>query len=70
MAAQPGSSAGSWLVAADGGVFSYGATFFGSAAALRLAAPISAIAVTPSGGGYWLLGADGGVFAYGSAPYK
>jgi hypothetical protein len=70
IASQPGSSAGYWLVSADGGVFSYGATFFGSAAELPLAAPISAIAATPSGRGNWLLGADGGVFTYGDAPYK
>jgi len=36
---------------------------------LRLAAPVTGIAVTNSGAGYWLSGADGGVFAYGNAPF-
>ena len=61
--------AGYWLVAQDGGVFSYGdAAFQGSAGALRLNAPIVGMASTP-GGGYWLVGQDGGVFAYGGATF-
>jgi hypothetical protein len=60
---------GYWLAATDGGVFSFGARFWGSAGSLDLAAPVTAIAAAPSGGGYWLLGADGGVFAYGQATY-
>jgi hypothetical protein len=34
-----------------------------------LAAPIVALASTPSGHGYWLLGADGGIFTYGDAGF-
>lgn len=37
---------------------------------LRLNAPITAIAATPSGDGYWLLGEDGGIFTYGDANYR
>ena len=36
-------------------------------AAMRLNAPIIAMASTPTGHGYWLLGADGGVFSFGDA---
>ena len=61
---------GYWLVAADGGVFSYGgAPFAGSAGAIRLAAPIVGMAATPTGRGYWLVAADGGVFTYGDAVF-
>jgi hypothetical protein len=62
--------AGYWLVAADGGVFSYGdAQFHGSAADLTLNAPIVGVAGTRPASGYWLDGSDGGVFAFGSAPF-
>jgi len=58
------------LVAADGGVFSFGdAGFYGSAGALGLAAPVVATADTRSGHGYWLVASDGGVFAYGDAAF-
>jgi len=58
------------LVAADGGVFSYGdAGFHGSAGSLHLNQPIVGMAATPDGGGYWLVAADGGVFSYGDAAF-
>jgi len=61
---------GYWLVAADGGVFSFGdAGFYGSAAGLPLRAPIVGIASTPDGKGYWLVAADGGVFSFGDAGF-
>jgi hypothetical protein len=61
---------GYWLVAADGGVFSYGdAAFHGSAGGLALNSPIVGMAATPDGGGYWLVAADGGVFSYGDAAF-
>ncbi len=59
------------LVAADGGVFSYGsATFEGSHGGSPLHAPIVGMAATPDGKGYWLVAADGGVFAYGDAAFE
>ena len=59
---------GYWLLGSDGGIFSYGgATFLGSAAALKLNKPIVAMAATPDFLGYWLVAADGGVFIYGDA---
>ena len=69
MAATP-DGGGYWLVAADGGLFSFGdARFYGSTGAIRLTAPIVGMAVTPDGGGYWFVAADGGVFAFGDAPF-
>jgi hypothetical protein len=65
---------GYWLLASDGGIFSFGdARFYGSTGNLRLNAPIISMATSPSGNGYWLVGADGGVFSfhvpfYGSLP--
>ena len=62
--------AGYWLVAADGGVFTYGnPPFEGSAGGLHFNAPVVGMAATPNGGGYWLAGSDGGVFAYGNAGF-
>jgi hypothetical protein len=69
MAATP-SGQGYWLVASDGGIFSFGdAVFHGSAGAIRLNEPITAMAATPNGGGYWLVASDGGVFTYGAAVF-
>ena len=49
------------MVAADGGIFSFGdAGFWGSAGALPLNAPIVGMAATPIGRGYWLVASDGG----------
>ena len=59
---------GYWLVASDGGIFSFGgAQFYGSAGAIRLNQPIVGIARTPTGAGYWLVATDGGIFSYGDA---
>lgn len=59
------------LVAADGGVFSFGTPFLGSLPATGTvpAAPIVAGALAPGNAGLYLVGADGGVFALGAAPY-
>ena len=63
-------ASGYWLVAADGGVFSYGdAHYYGSMAATRLNQPIVGIASTKDGHGYWLVAADGGVFTFGHAHF-
>ena len=59
---------GYWLVASDGGIFSYGdAAFFGSTRAIHPNEPIVGMASTPDGGGYWMVARDGGVFNYGDA---
>jgi hypothetical protein len=69
MAATPDGK-GYWLVASDGGIFSYGdAKFYGSAGAIPLKQPVVGMAATPDGTGYWLVASDGGVFTYGDAPY-
>jgi hypothetical protein len=61
---------GYWLVASDGGIFSFGdAAFHGSTGALHLNRPIVGMAPTPDGGGYWLVASDGGVFTFGDAGY-
>ncbi|GAC1320668.1 MAG: hypothetical protein NVSMB12_20490 [Acidimicrobiales bacterium] len=77
LAARPASAApadpggpGYWMVASDGGVFSYGrAGFAGSTGAISLAQPIVALLPTPTGRGYWMAATDGGVFAFGDAPF-
>jgi hypothetical protein len=58
------------LVAADGGIFSYGdATFDGSMGGKPLNRPIVGMSTTPDGRGYWLVAADGGIFSYGDAAF-
>jgi len=69
MASTP-SGHGYWLVASDGGVFSFGnAIFYGSTGSIHLNKPIVGIAPTPSGRGYWLVASDGGIFSYGDAQF-
>jgi hypothetical protein len=61
---------GYWLVASDGGVFTFGgAGFFGSTGAMHLNRPIVGMAATPDGRGYWLVASDGGVFTFGDAGF-
>ncbi len=61
---------GYWLVAADGGIFSFGAAgFYGSAAGTVLRRPVTGISPTADRRGYWLAAADGGIFAFGDAGY-
>jgi ABC-type branched-subunit amino acid transport system substrate-binding protein len=61
---------GYWLVATDGGVFSFGdAKFYGSTGNLHLNAPIVGMAATSDGGGYWLVASDGGIFNGGDAHF-
>jgi hypothetical protein len=63
-------STGYWLVAADGGLFTYGdAEFRGSAGDLPLVKPIVGMAAPTTGAGYWLVASDGGIFAFGAIPF-
>ena len=60
---------GYWIVAKDGGVFSFGdAKYYGSLPGLKVACPTSCgVTATPDGGGYWIVAKDGGIFAFGDA---
>jgi N-acetylmuramoyl-L-alanine amidase len=61
---------GYWLVASDGGIFTFGdAAFDGSTGAMHLNAPIVGMAATPDGKGYWLVASDGGIFTFGDAAF-
>jgi hypothetical protein len=73
MASTP-SGNGYYLVASDGGVFSFpkggapGAIpFYGSAGGTTIGAPAVSIVTTPTGNGYWIAAANGRVFNYGGA---
>jgi hypothetical protein len=64
------SATGYWLVASDGGIFTFGQQlFYGSTGAIHLNQPIVGMASTPDGGGYWLVASDGGIFAFGNAGF-
>ena len=68
-ASVPNATSGYWLVARDGGIFSYGtAGFHGSTGAMRLNQPIVGMAGRNDHSGYWFVAADGGVFAF-NAPF-
>jgi hypothetical protein len=59
-----------WLVAADGGIFSFaGAPFYGSTGGMTLNKPVVGMASAPKSQGYWLVASDGGVFTFGSAGF-
>jgi hypothetical protein len=61
---------GYWLVASDGGIFTFGdAAFYGSTGAVNLTRPIVGMTATPSGHGYWLVASDGGIFTFGDAAF-
>ena len=61
---------GYWLVASDGGVFSFGqAQFWGSTGGIALNKPIVGMTPTPDGQGYWLVASDGGIFSFGDAQF-
>jgi cell wall-associated NlpC family hydrolase len=68
--APTGDRRGYWMVASDGGVFSFGdAHFFGSTGSLRLNRPIVGMAPTADQRGYWLVASDGGIFSFGDATF-
>ncbi len=61
---------GYWLVASDGGIFTFGdAGFHGSTGGMHLNQPIVGMATSPGGHGYWLVASDGGIFSFGDAPF-
>ena len=58
------------MVAADGGIFSFGnARFFGSEGGVHINKPVVGMASTPDGLGYWLVASDGGIFSFGDAAF-
>jgi len=73
---------GYWLVASDGGIFSFGdSMYYGSLPALgfhpvgsglpqSLNAPIVGMVPTFTGHGYFMVASDGGVFAFGDAKFE
>jgi hypothetical protein len=49
-----------WLVASDGGIFSFGgAKYYGSTGGTVLNKPVVGMAATHDGGGYWLVASGG-----------
>jgi hypothetical protein len=69
MAATP-DGRGYWLVASDGGIFTFGdAGFHGSTGAVHLTMPIVGMAASPTGQGYWLVASDGGIFTF-NVPFE
>jgi hypothetical protein len=61
---------GYWLVASDGGIFTFGdAGYYGSTGGISLNKPIVGMAPTSDGKGYWLVASDGGIFTFGDAGY-
>ena len=66
----PKKYAGYWLVASDGGMFTFGnAKFYGSTGGMHLNQPIVGMAAHASGNGYWLVASDGGMFTFGDAQF-
>jgi len=60
---------GYWLLAADGGLFSFGdAGYFGSLPESRITTGAVGMRPTRTGGGYLIVAANGAVTAYGDAP--
>jgi len=61
---------GYWMVASDGGIFTYAdAGFYGSTGNIQLNQPIVGMALSSNRFGYWLVASDGGIFAYGDAQF-
>jgi hypothetical protein len=62
---------GYYEVAADGGIFSFGAgaTFHGSMGGKPLNRPVVGMVVTAGGGGYYEVASDGGIFSFGDAVF-
>ncbi len=68
--ARTANGGGYWIVASDGGVFSFGnAVFYGSMGGQTLNSPVVGMAARPQGDGYWLVASDGGIFSFGAAGF-
>src|SRR5690606_24128674 len=69
--ARTANGGGYWIVASDGGVFSFGnALFYGSLPGVGVNVNnVIGICARPQGDGYWLVASDGGVFCFGAAPF-
>ncbi|MGI8907554.1 MAG: N-acetylmuramoyl-L-alanine amidase [Candidatus Sumerlaeaceae bacterium] len=68
--ARTSNGGGYWIVAADGGVFSFGnAGFYGALPGQVTVNNIVGMAARPQSDGYWLVGSDGGVFSFGAAGF-
>jgi hypothetical protein len=60
---------GYWLVASDGGVFTFGdARYLGSLGGIPLPSPVVGLVPSKSGNGYWIELANGAVFGFGDVP--
>jgi len=69
MAATPDGN-GYWLVASDGGVFSFGDAAFHGSTGTSSSTSNRRNDVTPSGNGYTMVASDGGIFTFGDAHSK
>ena len=67
---QSNATSGYWLVASDGGIFTFGnAGYYGSMGGIKLNAPVVGMAPTANDGGYWEVATDGGIFSFGNATF-
>ena len=66
---KPTTPVGYWLVASDGGIFSFGVPFYGSMGGKPLNKPIVGMTATSDGKGYWFFASDGGIFSFGDATF-
>ncbi|MGH2652094.1 MAG: hypothetical protein ACRDHK_12910, partial [Actinomycetota bacterium] len=69
MAATP-SGTGYWLVASDGGVFTFNAPFLGSGTSASFDAPVVGMTIVPDGSGYWMTDGGGDVASFGAAKFS
>jgi hypothetical protein len=59
---------GYWLVASDGGVFSFEGAFRGSMGGKPLNKPVTGM--VPYGNGYLMVAEDGGIFNFSDRPFS
>ena len=61
--------AGYWLVASDGGIFTFDAGFYGSMGDQRLNRPVTGMVASTTGLGYLMVAEDGGIFTFGDVEF-